>query len=656
MGSCVSPEGATYTLLPFLYVLLGRTNMSWLKLFLPSRFSSSTHPAIRPQRDNQENDPPRADAVVKGDAARGRTRQSKESSGLLNSFLEQIPNLFSRKRKHNDVDEDEQVGGKDEDCSSRIGDQYGSEEESEQIRARPAKRVRGRRGGRRSGGRVAIAIEEDNDEEKWLKRDSSSGQQWDKSMESLHRLRAEVKAEPKGIFVENRTKKQFWQWEMALSVRTDPSHTAFDDVNFTANPTKPPTMHESMVRSILRFIEIGALCEACTNPFFLPEELLQEVAPNCTCPVPAAPIFTIPSRMAPGKTEEECYSEDWDRLCCVEYRKAREGLRAQLIHELGSEEAFNREHPLYGMKMEDREDKFGRAVHLLQLTLHAKRRSSKQAPVFIFAWRLKEGEVDLPEVWLEDGEEIVSDEVKKIIGKRGKLNHLQCKCIDGCKARCKCSLGFDDWGINKNGLLTMKRNGLGLAGTPEDSVRQPYEVENVEVSVCSEGCRCGKDCPSRFLERGSRKMAIINLSHDKGWSLRTGEDLVRGEYMVAFAAEVLPSSKLEGRQMSMMFDLPIVNAKDETTKFTLVGDRKSNEFRSANHSCTPNALAVATFSRQTGRYLPRFALFARRNMRAYESTTIDYYDHKLPADMFAFDCGCGAYGCRCVEYEHHIDE
>lgn len=33
-------------------------------------------------------------------------------------------------------------------------------------------------------------------------------------------------------------------------------------------------------------------------------------------------------------------------------------------------------------------------------------------------------------------------------------------------------------------------------------------------------------------------MAIINLSHDKGWSLRTGEDLVRGEYMVAFAAEV----------------------------------------------------------------------------------------------------------------------
>lgn len=41
----------------------------------------------------------------------------------------------------------------------------------------------------------------------------------------------------------------------------------------------------------------------------------------------------------------------------MEYRKAREGLRAQLIHELGSEEAFNREHPLYGMKMEDREDK-----------------------------------------------------------------------------------------------------------------------------------------------------------------------------------------------------------------------------------------------------------------------------------------------------------
>lgn len=47
---------------------------------------------------------------------------------------------------------------------------------SEQIRARPAKRVRGRRGGRRSGGRVAIAIEEDNDEVSyWLMSNGEEG-------------------------------------------------------------------------------------------------------------------------------------------------------------------------------------------------------------------------------------------------------------------------------------------------------------------------------------------------------------------------------------------------------------------------------------------------------------------------------------------------
>lgn len=129
-------------------------------------------------------------------------------------------------------------------------------------------------------------------QEKWLKRDTSSDQQWDKTMESLERLRAEVKAEPlyfgdyyakyakeaeellrkvssrcisfdldeilnffrifyrifhqnlfnfqKGIFVEDRAHKQFWQWEMAQPVRTDASHTAvgFYRKNLNANSIK----------------------------------------------------------------------------------------------------------------------------------------------------------------------------------------------------------------------------------------------------------------------------------------------------------------------------------------------------------------------------------------------------------------------------------
>ncbi|GMS98017.1 hypothetical protein PENTCL1PPCAC_20192, partial [Pristionchus entomophagus] len=293
---------------------------------------------------------------------------------------------------------------------------------------------------------------------------------------------------------------------------------------------------------------------------------------------------------------------------------------------------------------------FGRAVYQKQQALHALRRANNQPPTFLMSWTSKkEGDAYLPEEWILDGTWELSEGAKKILnGKKGAVAHLKCSCTNNCASgNCCSSKMLSIWKVNENGILTQK-NGLGPCGTEGDSIRQPHETDNVQVGICGPDCGCDLSCPRRFSDRGSQSMKIIFMTHTKGWSVRTVEPMVRGEYILSFSGVISTQNELKANNENLEMVLDIAQSKRAAWKnrLTIATDARSNEFRCINHSCAPNSLIVTTHSRKWGEQMHGTSLFSRRALNAFEEITFDYY---LPGDTFRFDCQCGAYCCRGIK-------
>nr|XP_027188964.1 histone-lysine N-methyltransferase SUVR4-like isoform X2 [Cicer arietinum] len=154
------------------------------------------------------------------------------------------------------------------------------------------------------------------------------------------------------------------------------------------------------------------------------------------------------------------------------------------------------------------------------------------------------------------------------------------------------------------------------------------------IKECWSKCGCGKQCGNRVIQRGiTYNLQVFFTSEEKGWGLRTLEDLPKGAFVCEFAGEILTIGELHERNMKCTENgksmYPILLDADWDSGFVkdeeaLCLDAASfgNIARFINHRCfDANLVEIPIQIECPDRYYYHFALFTSRNIAAQEELT-----------------------------------
>ncbi|KAK3908892.1 Histone-lysine N-methyltransferase SUV39H2 [Frankliniella fusca] len=234
-----------------------------------------------------------------------------------------------------------------------------------------------------------------------------------------------------------------------------------------------------------------------------------------------------------------------------------------------------------------------------------------------------------------------------------------CECTEECgtKETCCPNMAGVDWAYSaKSRLIVSPRSGI-------------FE--------CNRFCSCGPECPNRVVQRGRKvKLCIFRTSDGRGWGLKAGERIERGQFLTTYLGEIITSEEAAKRDenyektgLSYLFDLDMMDP-DEGQMFTIDAMKCGNESHFINHSCNPNAHVAGVWIETNDPAVPLLALFARRLIRKGEEITFNYQgdqdqrnkgnpirddktgfetDHlgiNQPAKKKAKKCKCGSRFCK----------
>ncbi|KAE8748658.1 hypothetical protein FOCC_FOCC004669 [Frankliniella occidentalis] len=230
-----------------------------------------------------------------------------------------------------------------------------------------------------------------------------------------------------------------------------------------------------------------------------------------------------------------------------------------------------------------------------------------------------------------------------------------CECIEECgtKETCCPNMAGVDWAYSaKSRLIVSPRSGI-------------FE--------CNRFCSCGPECPNRVVQCGRKvKLCIFRTSNGRGWGLKAGERIERGQFLTTYLGEIITSEEAAKRDenyektgLSYLFDLDMMDP-DEGQMFTIDAMKCGNESHFINHSCNPNAHVAGVWIETNDPAVPLLALFARRLIRKGEEITFNYQgdqdqrgkgssvtdktdnesDNFQPVKKKAKKCKCGSRFCK----------
>ncbi|KAJ7972594.1 Histone-lysine N-methyltransferase [Quillaja saponaria] len=180
------------------------------------------------------------------------------------------------------------------------------------------------------------------------------------------------------------------------------------------------------------------------------------------------------------------------------------------------------------------------------------------------------------------------------------------------------------------------------------------------IKECWSKCGCSKHCGNRVVQRGiACNLQVFYTSDEKGWGLRTLEDLPKGAFVCEFAGEVLTSKELYQRNMlcteSGKCTHPVLLDADWVSGFlkdkeTLCLDAASfgNVARFINHRCLDaNLIEIPVEVETPSHHYYHLAFFTSRNVAALEELTWDYGIDFDDQDNLvkSFWCQCGSKFC-----------
>ena len=153
-------------------------------------------------------------------------------------------------------------------------------------------------------------------------------------------------------------------------------------------------------------------------------------------------------------------------------------------------------------------------------------------------------------------------------------------------------------------------------------------------------------CSSRSLSGEGRTVPLqIFRTTRKGWGLRALRDVQRDEYVDRYVGEVLTPSQADERpDTSYQFDLDYCYGPDEQGDYVVDARLIGAPCRFMNHSCEPNCYVRPMFIWGRNETLPEIGFFAKRDIRAGEELTFDYFcDQKTTGEH---PCECDAPNCK----------
>ncbi|RWS16657.1 histone-lysine N-methyltransferase EHMT2-like protein [Dinothrombium tinctorium] len=196
-----------------------------------------------------------------------------------------------------------------------------------------------------------------------------------------------------------------------------------------------------------------------------------------------------------------------------------------------------------------------------------------------------------------------------------------CKCEDDCTSdSCICAaISFRCW-YDRDGKLV-----------PEFNLMDPPMIFE-----CNRACSCWKSCYNRVVQFGVR-------TQSKGWGVRPLKDIPKGTFVCEYIGEIITDSEADRREDdSYLFDLD--NRDGET--YCLDARFYGNVSRFINHACSPNLTPVKVFVDHQDLSYPRIALFANRDIKAFEELGFDYGEKFWVIKYRWFTCDCGFSECK----------
>ncbi|XP_061456307.1 histone-lysine N-methyltransferase EHMT1-like [Rhineura floridana] len=229
-----------------------------------------------------------------------------------------------------------------------------------------------------------------------------------------------------------------------------------------------------------------------------------------------------------------------------------------------------------------------------------------------------------PSDFLYITQNIVSDSVVLPTTGWGRSQH--CVCPGACSAAtCLCIL---------RNLPSYATDGRLLPDAASSA------AEMGPIYECTMLCSCPSSCPNRVVQKGLRTQLQLYRMPDKGWGVRTMQDVPRGAFICQYFGELVSSAEAARREDDTYYFVVDMQAQQECC---LDGRFYGSVGRFLNHSCQPNLVALQV---ALSHEIPSIAFFSIRAIQAGEELGFDYGDRFWEAKGWRWPCLCQSPSCR----------
>ena len=179
-------------------------------------------------------------------------------------------------------------------------------------------------------------------------------------------------------------------------------------------------------------------------------------------------------------------------------------------------------------------------------------------------------------------------------------------------------------------------------------------LDSLYIFECNDSCGCSESCANRVVQRGSSVDFGVFKTPASGWAARALQVIPAGTFIVEYTGRILSEEedsacrRVHGHSW-YTFDLDSFEGVDYP--YVIDARFQGNQARFLNHCCEENCrVRVVASDNVGGPYVPRVAIFARRDIEKGEELTIDYGYHVNSDPEFVPElcvrCHCGAASCK----------
>ena len=162
----------------------------------------------------------------------------------------------------------------------------------------------------------------------------------------------------------------------------------------------------------------------------------------------------------------------------------------------------------------------------------------------------------------------------------------------------------------------------------------------LKIECSPKHCPCGTHCRNQRFARRQYAALSIRKFDGKGWGLVAKEALKKGQLVIEYLGEVVPTEELQPRLQQYATETPHHYFMALSATEVLDATRKANVGRFINHSCEANCAT----ERWTANGEPVVGIFTKRDVAAGTELTFDYQYERYGKQQQA--CHCGAPTCR----------